>query len=239
MGVTREGVTGMERPRKTEILRVLVGSRAHGLERPDSDWDYSGVYVTPTEEVLSLGFQYKGSRFLEGTADGADREDNVAYEIGHFLHLSTKCNPTILSVYLAPIVSTTEWGHKLRALFPAVWNSKGAFDAFVGYAANQRKKLLEKKDNRPRKYAAAYIRTLYNLCELLQTGTFNVRTADTPIASMVRRLKDGVFTFGEVVDEAERLTEIARDLLTSQVAKEADLAAVNRFLLDVRKAYWT
>ena len=29
------------------ILKVLTGSRAYGLETPESDYDYHGVFVTP------------------------------------------------------------------------------------------------------------------------------------------------------------------------------------------------
>mgnify|MGYP001501964861 CR=1 FL=1 len=37
------------------ILKVLVGSRAHGLSTETSDYDYRGVFVQPTETILSLG----------------------------------------------------------------------------------------------------------------------------------------------------------------------------------------
>ena len=37
------------------ILKVLTGSRAYGLDTPESDYDYHGVYVTPTSELLAIG----------------------------------------------------------------------------------------------------------------------------------------------------------------------------------------
>lgn len=33
-----------------QVLKVLVGSRAHGLHNQDSDFDYRGVYVAPTSD---------------------------------------------------------------------------------------------------------------------------------------------------------------------------------------------
>ena len=42
------------------ILRVLVGSQAHGLATAESDQDFRRVYVMPTENMFHLGFKYPG-----------------------------------------------------------------------------------------------------------------------------------------------------------------------------------
>ena len=75
----------------TQILKVLVGSRAHGLARPDSDYDYCGVYVTPTRELLSLRHKPKDKTWVEGA-----REDDTSYEVGHFLREATRSSPAML-----------------------------------------------------------------------------------------------------------------------------------------------
>lgn len=36
------------------ILKVIVGSQAHGLATPASDFDYRGVFVVPTKEILCV-----------------------------------------------------------------------------------------------------------------------------------------------------------------------------------------
>lgn len=54
---------------KTVILKALVGSRAHGLHTETSDYDYRGVHVLPTRDILSLGFKYSGTSWLEGDVD--------------------------------------------------------------------------------------------------------------------------------------------------------------------------
>jgi predicted nucleotidyltransferase len=124
--------------------------------------------VTPTTQLLSLGVNNHQTIWNEGS------EDNVSWEIGHYLFLATKCNPTVLETFLAPDYTANAWGEEVRALFPSVWSSIGVASAFTGYAHNQRKKLLDDKDKRRNKYATAYVRTLYNAWELLSTGTFHV-----------------------------------------------------------------
>ena len=218
---------------KKIILRALVGSQAHGLAGEDSDYDYRAVYVLPTSKILSLGFKYKGNDWIEGN------EDNTSYEIGHFLQLATKCNPTILEVFKAPIAGgmATYEGLELRNLFPYVWNPQQAFDAFVGYGLNQRKKFLDKKDNRQNKYVVAYIRTLYNLIELLKTGDFNVGISDSKIRAKLMNYKIGDYQVGEIIQHGEDLTDVARFHLQMST-HEPDIEKVNQFLLKIRRKFW-
>jgi len=212
------------------ILRVLVGSQAHGLAAPESDADYRSVFVIPTETLFRLDYKPPASRWSKG--DG----DETAWEIGAFLSLAVQCHPLVLETFLAPVVAADEWGTALRALFPAVWEPRRAFEAFTGYAVNQRTKCLEKKAGRPKKYAASCIRVLYNLCELLDTGTFTVRIAETPIGPTIARLKAGDFRTGEVVDLAEQWTEEAARRL-ERCTHQSNRQAVDEYLIKIRKAF--
>lgn len=220
---------------KKIILKVLVGSQAHGTAEPTSDYDYRAVYVVPTSEILSIGYKYKGTHWVEGKEKGD--MDNTAYEIGHFLQLATKCNPTILEVFKAPIIEATEDGLKLRELFSSIWSPKQTFDAFVGYGLNQRKKFLDKKDNRQNKFAIAYVRTLYNLSELLRTGTFNVRIPNCKFRDILMNYRDSKYQVGEVIQHAEDMVEDIK-LQLPQCSQEQDLKKVNEFLIYIRRLYW-
>ncbi len=218
----------------TTVLRVLVGSQAHGLEAPESDVDFRSVFVIPTADMFRLGFKYESTRLREGRPEG--QMDEASWEVGRFLALAVQCHPLVLETFLAPVTTMDEWGKELRGLFPAVWSARRAYDAFLGYAANQRKKFLEKKDGRPEKYAAAYVRVLYNLCELLRSDSFAVRIADTPVGETIGRIKQGQMSAGAVIDLGEDwMQEAARRLETCR--HEADLERVNGFLIRLRKAF--
>ena len=159
------------------ILKVLVGSRAHKLHDDTSDYDYRGVFLHPTKELLKINAPKVTTNWKEGKSKQA--EDNTMWELGHFLHLATHCNPTILEVFKAPIESSTDIGDSLRKQFPRVWNSKGVMDAFIGYGLNQRKKFLKQKDDRPHKYATAYLRTLVQAWYLLATNELIIDMSGT------------------------------------------------------------
>lgn len=214
------------------ILKVLVGSHAHGLASEESDRDYRRVYVIPTGEMFQLGFKYPATQWSKG--DG----DETAWEIGQFLLLATQGHPLILETLLAPVITADEWGNQLRALLPAMWSPQKTYEAFTNYANNQRAKLLDRKDGRPAKYAAAYIRVLYNLCELLTSGRFHIRVADTPIGDRLVRIKQGQYRLGEVMDWGEELTQQAQQLTIAR-QDECDLPRINGFLVALRRAFLT
>jgi len=217
---------------KKVIIKALVGSRAHLLNDEDSDYDYRAVYVIPTSEILSLSYKYNGTHWIEG------KEDNTSYEIGHFLHLATKCNPSILEVLANDnTVETTVWGDRLKDLFCDMWNKEDAFNAFTGYSHNQRKKMLTNKDNRMCKYATAYIRTLLNLCFLYQNGYINLQVNDKSHRDMLLEIRAEKWTMGKILDWATQLTEEAK-WLRDKCTQEANMRRVNRFLLDIRKEFW-
>jgi len=226
------------------ILKVLVGSRAHGLHTEHSDYDYRGVFVQPTQEILSLHGTVKQTSWVEGRdiSQAGAKQDDTAWEIGHFLKLALQCNPTILEVFTAPIVETSADGEALRALFPAVWDPRRVRDAFVGYGLNQRKKMLEGKDSRPAKYASAYLRTLIQAERLLTHGVLSVDLRLHEEFGTLMCFKNGLASIGAVVDkchEWERKVDAALEWPKAAAGHQIqDPAIVDAFLLDVRQRYW-
>jgi hypothetical protein len=176
-----------------QIYKVLVGSQAHGLATPESDYDYRGVFIEPTSELLKIGGSVKQTHWAEGL------KDDTQWELGHFLQMATKCNPTILEMFVAPVIETTLAGNELRNLFPYIWNKKDVYNSFRGYGMNQRKKFLDNKDNRARKYAVAYLKSLYQACVLLSTGIFSIDMRDTPIFEKLKAWKANNYLLGDVM----------------------------------------
>lgn len=236
-----------ETPKLDFILKVLVGSRAHGLHHEHSDYDYRGVFVQPTAAILGLSGSVRTTSWIEGDkhlTEPGSKIDDTAWEIGHFLKLATHCNPSILEVFAAPIVEFEGWtlshqaeGRSLRALLPYVWNPKGVYDAFVGYGLNQRKKFLDDKDARPTKYAVAYLRTLLQAERLLIHGVLAVDFQYHEEFQTLQLFKAGLASKGQVIDKCQewerRVYEAA-----ANCDHKPDLARVEEFLLSVRRNHF-
>lgn len=215
-----------------DILTVLVGSRAHGLNDDDSDYDWRGVFVTPTRDLFQVFPENKQTSWEEG------REDNTKWEVQKFLQLATKCNPTILEVFAAPQKpgTETEWGMKLRQLFPFVWHPKLVRDAFIGYGLNQRKKFFDDKDGRANKFATAYARTLVQAQELLTTGELLVDVSGHPAFDTIRRFRRGEYKPGDVIDFCLGYQQRVEQAATA-CTHQPDLAKVDQYLCDLRISF--
>jgi len=203
------------------ILKTLVGSRANGLARNDSDYDYRGVFLVSTSEILSLGGSKKTTFWIEGD------EDNTSYELGHFLHLACQCNPSVLEVLVAPIVEASEEGMELRSLLPYFIDSQKIVAAFCGYSHNQQVKMLDNKDGRRWKYAVAYVRTLINAETLLRTSTFSLLIPEEHL-ELLLDIKDGAWTEGRVLDWCKKQEEKVKQLANT-FKYEQSLGIVNEF----------
>lgn len=223
------------------ILKTLVGSRAHGLSTPQSDHDYRGVFVQPTSVILGLSGVTQQTHWVEGrdVKEAGKKEDDTAWEIGHFLKLATHCNPSILEVFAAPIADDicTEEGATLRQLLPYIWHPKGVRDAFIGYGLNQRKKMLEGKDSRPWKYAVAYLRVLCQAERLLTHKHLLVDFTRHEEYQTLLLFKNEMASPGDVINKCLQWQARVENA-AEYCDQKQNLEPVEKFLLDVRRTHW-
>lgn len=229
---------------KTMLLKVLVGSRGYGIHDPDSDYDYAGVYVFRTQDLLKIVLRKedrpKTTHWVEDKPGG---EDETYYEIGHFMELALKCNPTVLNILKAPVVNNDGlFGEELPKLFPAFIDMHQLFNAFIGYGVSQRKKMVENKDNRWAKYGVAYTRQLFYLRQMLATRDYVFEIKDEGEKKVLTEIRNLRWSPGQILDycrvlRVELEAEAHRQKLLTRPSTQ-DLNKVNMFLLNVRKAHW-
>ena len=233
---------------------MVVGSKAHGLNTPESDTDYRSVYVLPTKEILQL--------------HPSNKQYSEDFEVQHFLDLATKSNPTILEMFNAPTDDMTlPWGPKLLNLFPHVWSSRGVYNAFKGYSRDQNDKIfkISKRRARPlteyrqRKACTAMLRVLLQGIQLLDENDFDVKVKDTypnvliPYAGSTNptgekicdswrefllQTKNGEVSLAQIKITVDYLNQEMDRAYHGNSEKKTNYELVNEFLLDLRKYFW-
>jgi predicted nucleotidyltransferase len=218
------------------VLEGITGSIAYGLDTENSDVDIKGVYVLPTNKVLSLNFNPDKT-----TKDHVD-PDWVYHECGKFMKLVTSGNPTVTELlFLDDYTTLTEVGKKLVDNRSAFLSTKAVMNAYRGYALSQAKRLNNRTEqgldgydsslkNRFAKHTRHCFRLLLQCKQLLQTGTLKVK--------VTKEEREWLFNMGEQTPETVVDTFITEDSkmdkITSVLPDQPDWEAINKLLLDIR-----
>jgi predicted nucleotidyltransferase len=123
----------LDRVREPDLLLfdAVAGSHAYGTAVADSDRDRRGVFVAPRTFVFGLDR-------LEQVAD--ERNDQVYYEIGHFVSLLLKNNPNALELLAMPADCVLHRHPLFERLRPELFLSKLCARTFGEYAMGQIRK---------------------------------------------------------------------------------------------------
>ena len=163
------------------ILKARVGSHLYGLNTEHSDEDYLGVFVRPTEEVLSM--------FNNEETYVSKNPDCTLHEVKKFIHLAAKGNPTVLELLYCPEYEVATYEGCLLVANRELFLSDHVRDSFGGYAVQQARKLKAREEegregfnpavkNRYAKHARHCFRLMRQGKQLLETGTMNPRVSN-------------------------------------------------------------
>jgi hypothetical protein len=140
------------------LLRAISGSKAYGLDTPQSDTDIRGVFAVSVRKLYSLAY-----------AEQWNEENNniVMYEVRKFTELCLKNNPTMLELLATPEDCILEYHPAFRRFTPDIFLSKLCRETFAGYAHSQVRKArgLNKKIVNP---MGEQRKTVIDFCYILQ-----------------------------------------------------------------------
>lgn len=240
--VTVPGPIAAPTPKGT-ILAGAVGSTAYGLATANSDVDTLGVFVADTREILGL----QGAQKTEETITSTN-PDGAFHEIGKYLRLALKGNPTILELLYLPAHTTrSELGDNLVSIRDHLLSSTAVENAYGGYAMSQAKRLLSRFDegkrgfgsvpvNRIEKHGRHCLRLLLQGQELLETGSLTIDASQH---------REFLFSGGEIAArDPEAFRTLAEDQLallsaaaqSTRLPKHPNIEKVNQFLVEARLA---
>ena len=113
------------------LFECISGSKAYNLATKNSDTDIRGVFYLPKKEFYSLDYQPQISN---------ETNDIVYYEIGRFIELLLKNNPSCLEILATPDEFVLQKSDLMDELNYKDFVTNNIEKTFVGYALSQIKK---------------------------------------------------------------------------------------------------
>lgn len=158
------------------VLQAVTGSRAYGLDHALSDTDKMSVFVAPTVKVAGLFWASKNESFSDAGPEG---DDNTGHEIGKFLKLTLKSNPTLIELFfMEDYEILDEVGQGLIDIRESVLYTEGIREAYYKYALSQFTRVTNEFPDHKPKMARHCLRISRQAVELLETGYLSVRVED-------------------------------------------------------------
>jgi len=236
------------------IYKVITGSVAYGTRTPESDTDYSGIFIPTEDYVLGL---HKCDQVNLGTKNhGLNRKntkddiDFTLYNIVKFIHLAIGNNPNIIELFFMP-KNCVLYKHPITEELLNNYHlfiSKKAFHTFTGYAYAQRKKLETKKENMTgrtelvakygydTKFASHLIRLLYEGWQILVEGKITLPLTNN---KLILDIKKGKYDLQWVLNKADSLEEqINTAYSVSKLQHSADIKKINELQKYILKKWW-
>lgn len=235
------------------ILKVLTGSHLYGTNTPSSDKDYMGVFIPDRDYVMGLRkceqVELRTNKSGSGIKNTSDDTDCTLYTLPKFIHMAMQNNPNITEMFFAPkknIIFCNEYGQQLLDAAP-LFISKRVRHTFMGYALEQKRKLINKNPVGSRleyiekygfdvKFASHLIRLLTEGMELLVEGKV---TLPIPNNQLVRDIKIGKHDLNFVLGEATKYEALMEQAyVSSRIQNTPQLKEINDLQISMLKEFW-
>jgi len=233
---------------KTHAL-LVGGSKLYGLDTPESDTDYRGVYST-TDLQVAAGFKDHSSMVKTGEVDA------TFYELGHFLGLLKKTNTQVMEVLFAPRTAFSVLTHEfewLRSKRYELFDSEKLKQSLLGYLHSEtrlatgerrgqlgslRKQKVETFGFSPKNFTQL-LRLLFVGKYLYEHGEYVVRVSDVDsdyhALLMSVKTKPELYTKEDLVEMVESgKRELVKVMESSKFKTEFNADLASKFLLTER-----
>lgn len=209
------------------VLQAITGSRAYGLHHQDSDTDRMGIFVAPTTGVSGL---YWSSSDESWSDAGPEGDDNTNHEIGKFLRLVLKSNPTLIELlFMNEYEILDDIGQGMIDIRHKMLYEKGIRSAYLGYARAQADRVLREYPDHKPKMARHCLRISRQAIDLLTTGEFDIHVGDPQ--EYFDLTEKPFMEMGLILENAIFEIENCKSVLP----EAPDVFAVDSFLKEVRR----
>jgi predicted nucleotidyltransferase len=211
-------------------FRCIVGSRAYGLDGPDSDTDRRGFYLPPADLHWSLG----------GVPEQLENEatQETYWEAQKFISLALKANPNVLECLYTPLVEHVTPIAAALLEQRAIFLSSRLYQTYNGYVLSQFKRLeqdLRTTGALKWKHAMHLIRLLLNGMDALRTGELHLRVVEH--RDQLMAIRRGELSWEQINAWRLRLhREFDQAYAVTSLPQQPDAAAANAWLLSARRS---
>lgn len=195
------------------ILETVIGSRAYGLERGDSDWDRRSIYVLPTEDLLGL------------REPELSRQNGEAVELIKFCRLASAGSPNQIEYLYSKHAKANCVSGDMLLKNRHWFLSKLMVPKYIGFLTSQLTRY--KEDIKARVQA---FRLAVTCRDLLKNGELSIDM--TPYLDIVESIRNDEF-MGNLQDDLFK--EIRELEQTSELPAEPNYDAINKMILFIRR----
>ncbi len=204
------------------LLECISGSKVYNLDLKDSDTDIRGVFYLPKN-------QFYADNYIPQISDS--NNDIVFYEIGRFIELLSKNNPSMLELMATPESHVIYKHPLLDSLNLSMFLSKKCKDTFGGFALTQIRKAggLHKKIFNP---VSKERKSILDFCYVLKDqGSMPLKTwlaLESKMQERIGLVKIPHFknVFGLYYSESDSITY--KGVLSNENANAVSLSPVEK-----------
>lgn len=209
------------------IVKVLVGSRAHGTFRPDAPYEERSIYVGNS----CYGRAHATQRYDHMPA--REKRKGELLELYDFACLLLRNKPRMIEILAARPKATMPEGDELRAMLPAFLSKDLVRQRFLNAARRKSAKFQSQKrmfSDVRQDAMCDYLRLLFNGAELLRTGNMSVNVLQSDIGSSWFSAGRGELPVQEVLRLGGSLErQLERAYNESRLPSAVDLAPIDAF----------
>jgi predicted nucleotidyltransferase len=250
--VARVVASGFE-PINSLVHLFIGGSELHGAKvGATDDLDIYGIFVDAPDVVLGLKPR---EHFVWSTAsderrNGPDDVDITLYSLRKWALMAARGNATCLHFLFADATASSLPIWRGIQAHTGVFLSKKSAEQFLGFAENQRKRIIGEKGQgakgRRPEYECAFgydtkaamhcLRLLFECIELMREGRI---TLPRPERDLLIEVRSGAWTLERFLREAEMLEKEARSSAElSSLPDSVERQAVSELIATAHLSYW-
>lgn len=239
---------------KNCIFFCRVGSHLYGTNTPESDDDFTGIFIPDKEYVLGKRVieqvEFNTNPSSSGKRNTKDDLDCTLFALDKWTTMCVNNNPNRLEIFFAPdncILHITDLGKRLFAARD-LFISLDAYNSFKGYSHEQMRRLkLKSGNNNGRldliekygydvKMASHNIRLYLECIQLLKQGSIEFPLHESGLLLDIKR---GKVTYDEFLNKSAELAALC-DIVyaNSKLQSHPNLKDVNKLQISLYEDFW-